>query len=306
MNQQVLISELEKQGFQARMVSIEHLKDLVQDINNKMDSGLIEGDNLRAMLKRNFDFDILSAFPDARSFIVIAAPHPMSSVLFHMPGYLHNVIIPPTYVNQEVIEKAKIALEGALIPEGFQVTKVKLPCKLMAVRSGLGMYGRNNICYVDGMGSFCWLGVYCTDMACDIDTWGEYMTMPSCSKCIACVKACPTGAIRTDRFLLHGKKCITLYNESVEGFPEWLEDSYHNALVGCMACQLACPVNEMNLDNVVSTVVFEEEETQQILDRVPLEMLSEQTVTKLDAIAWKDEYAYLHRNLTLLIDIEKK
>lgn len=306
MNQQVLISKLAEQGFRARMVSIEHLKDMAQEIQNSIDSGLIEGDNMRQMLMRNHNFDIPASFPNAKSLIIVAAPHPMSSVLFHMPGYLHNVIIPPTYVNREVTEKVTAALEDALLPEGYQVMKAKLPCKLMAVRSGLGKYGRNNICYIEDMGSFCWLGAYSTDMVCDKDIWGKYETLRSCSKCTACVKACPTCAIQTDRFLLHGKKCITLYNEHEESFPGWLEESFHNALIGCMACQLACPQNDKNIDNIVSTVVFNEEETRQILDNAPLESLPEQTVSKLDAISWIEDYACLHRNLSLLIDVEKK
>ena len=35
--------------------------------------------------------------------------------------------------------------------------------KLAAVRSGLAQYGRNNICYVEGMGSFFSFHAYLTD-----------------------------------------------------------------------------------------------------------------------------------------------
>ena len=118
-----------------------------------------------------------------------------------------------------------------------------MPEKLLAVRSGLARYGKNNITYVPGMGSLHRLAVFVSDLPCVEDNWGEVKTLKTCDGCTACMDACPTGAIVSDRFLIHAERCITFHNERIEEFPEWLDSSWHNCLVGCLRCQWVCPEN---------------------------------------------------------------
>ena len=115
----------------------------------------------------------------------------------------------------------------------------------LAVRSGLAAYGRNNVTYVTGLGSFHRLSAFYSDMPCDGDEWHELRLLDRCVKCRLCHRLCPTGAIARDRFLLHAERCIVFHNEKpwTVPFPAWLDPAWHNCLVGCLLCQAKCPEN---------------------------------------------------------------
>jgi epoxyqueuosine reductase len=83
---------------------------------------------------------------------------------------------------------------------GYHLAKPLLPLKTLAVYSGLARYGRNNISYVTGFGSYLQLMGAFSDLPCESDPWCEPKTLDRCSKCIACLQHCPTGAIADDRF----------------------------------------------------------------------------------------------------------
>ena len=74
--------------------------------------------------------------------------------------------------------------------------------KRLAVKSGLAVYGRNNITYVEGLGSLYSFARYFSDVEGDKDNWMERPHGGAMTHCWACVKNCPTGAIRKDRFII--------------------------------------------------------------------------------------------------------
>ncbi len=122
-----------------------------------------------------------------------------------------------------------------LRPKSCSVTRAFLPLKLLAVQSGLGRYGRNNVCYVPGMGSFFQLAAYYSNMQARTDFWQEPKAMPICENCHACHLNCPTRAISNDRFLLNAEKCLVFHNEKRGNIPfaDWIDPSWHNCLIGC-------------------------------------------------------------------------
>jgi len=97
------------------------------------------------------------------------------------------------------------------------------------------------------------------------EDWPE-TAMKRCAKCRICLKACPTGAIREDRFLISADHCYTLSSESREQLPEWAKPPASACLIGCMACQEACPENKGRLKYVPSGVEFTAEETEAVLE----------------------------------------
>jgi epoxyqueuosine reductase len=211
------------------------------------------------------------------------------------------VIIPPTYDSQT--DKAvEGILSDVLGPQGYRVARAVLPVKSLAVRSGLGEYGRNNVCYVPSMGSFHRLAAFYSDITSSHDSWREPQAMRRCENCQACSRACPTGAISSDRFLIRAERCITFHNERLGEFPAWIDPSWHNCLEGCMHCQRVCPENVNFRDWVEGNHAFSEEETNLILKSTPPDRLPDETARKLVELSLLEDTHILGRNLKALLD----
>jgi epoxyqueuosine reductase len=214
--------------------------------------------------------------------------------------------MPPTY--REFIKiprEIELFLNDLLSRDNLHVYRAaNLPEKLLAVHSGLSQYGRNNISYVPGMGSFYLLSAYYSDIPCKVDSWTDISTMKTCERCTSCLDACPTNAITEERFLIHAERCITYQNEilTAENFPEWIEPTSHNCIIGCMHCQINCPQNKKFIDNIIEQEEFTEEETNYILEKKVLESLPAQLISKLDRLNLKIYYGVLARNLKVLLE----
>jgi epoxyqueuosine reductase len=214
-----------------------------------------------------------------------------------------TVVIPPTYVGfVPTILTVVETLDEWLKPEGHRAVRPRLPMKTLAVCSGLAEYGRNNVCYFEGLGSFAELAIAVSDMPCDFDPWREPKALDRCASCGACERNCPTGAISGDRFLLHAEKCLTLHNETEADFPGWIDPAWHNSLIGCMKCQEACPENAFLAGQYDDLGSFTEDETTLLLEGTPIDRLPEEIVEKLRAIDFDgDNYGLLRRNLAVLL-----
>jgi epoxyqueuosine reductase len=214
-------------------------------------------------------------------------------------------MVPPTYLRwRETDAQVENVLVEVLEPEGYGVAQANLPKKLLAVRSGLATYGRNNIAYVDGTGSFHRLVAFVSDLPCQQDEWRAPKMMERCHRCLACLRNCPTAAISDDRFLLHAERCITLHNEepSDVAFPEWFDPSWHNCLVGCLRCQRICPENKRFLDRVEEGAEFSSEETALLMEGTALDQLPAAMVEKLRQWDLIDLLDILPRNLRALLE----
>ena len=130
----------------------------------------------------------------------MTAPQPQQRVAFNWQGQTHAGIIPPTY-SLATDHQIKDCLEDILKPQGYRLEKKRLPEKLLAVHSGLARYGKNNVTYVPGMGSFHRPAAFVTDMPSEEDSWGELQILKSCNECNTCLQACPTNAMRRYRFV---------------------------------------------------------------------------------------------------------
>jgi len=183
------------------------------------------------------------------------------------------------------------------------VTK-RVPLKLLAARSGLGRYGRNNLIYVDKMGSFNLLYAFLTDYPFPEDNWSALEIEIACRHCHRCDHICPTNCMSRRSFAIDIDKCITLYNENAGEFPNWIHSSMHNALMGCMECQFPCPVNEWVGGVSGSLEDVSEDETRKILAGTPDEALLQSLHRKLRGFPADDSrelFPTLTRNLGVLI-----
>lgn len=298
-----LHQHLANAGFKSSIVSIQHLTDLQRDLENLLEKGILCRDFYDEVISRydlHFNFETLADFPIAKSTIITAAFQHQVSIKFQLSGKTYCVIIPPTYLHDTDKESSNI-ISVLLGNYGYKVFDAILPEKLLAVHSGLASYGRNNLTYINGWGSFFRLKAFFSDIPCITDNWREVKVMERCNKCTACINKCPTDAIRQDRFLISAEKCLTFFNEKSEDFPEWINPSWHNCLMGCMICQDACPANKDYTNCIVPEGEFSEEETLMILKGVSKNKLPLETIEKLKKLYMLDDYNLLQRNLGVLI-----
>ena len=293
-----IINALEQQGYQGKIVSAAHLYDLKNDIDTLHRQGLFDEEFFTEELS-GFDFAIPDSVPRAKSLIIAAAPQPQVRVTFTLEDKELPCIVPPTYswATDRKIEKL---LRMQLEPAGFHIQIPSIPRKLLAVRSGLARYGKNNITYIKGLGSFYRLAAFVSDLPCPEDCWEDLTLLNECTNCDACTKACPGGAIGAGRFLLHAERCITFQNERQGEFPAWLNPSWHHCLVGCMVCQKVCPVDKSFRKGIVDGPTFSAQETDFIMQNESQDKLPRETAQKLDQLDMMEYIGVLRRNLQAL------
>ncbi len=296
-----VLLHLAKRGYQGRIVSIRHLPELQEEIKLRYDQGSFDEEFYRLRLAF-YDFKVPEILKESKSMIVVAVPRPQAQAIFTFEGEKKALILPPTYVAyQQTTNRVAEFLTGILKEKGYTIAQTALPLKLLAVRSGLAEYGRNNITYVSGMGSFFQLVAVYSDMPCQEDTWQEARMMKRCENCQVCRLSCPTGAISSDRFLLHAERCIVFHNEKKGSipFPTWIDPSWHNCLYGCLHCQRVCPEDRHFMNWIVEKEEFSQEETELILGGRLVDNLSDATLEKLKNLnlADPDSLDNLPRNL---------
>ncbi|NIO48431.1 MAG: FeS-binding protein [Candidatus Aminicenantes bacterium] len=299
-----MYERLESEGGKGKIVSINHVEDLKKELEKAYQSDLFDDEFYQKELT-GFNFRTPEHNPDAKSLIVVAVPQPLIRVIFNLDGKPFPCLIPPNY-NHKTDGRAKKILESRLKQGGYHLKRARLPLKPLAVHSGLAQYGRNNISYVQGMGSFHRLVAFYSDFPCLEDNWGDLRIMERCDACRACQKICPTDAIPSDRFLLRAERCISFFSETQGEFPLWLEPSWHNCLVGCFLCQKVCPADKDFLEIIEEGPIFSPLETKFILQAKAKDEMSELTIEKLESLDIVEYIDVLGRNLRALLDHSKK
>jgi epoxyqueuosine reductase len=211
-------------------------------------------------------------------------------------------MIPPTYIGYNLLSpRIETIINNLLMPYSHRAISAsgRLPLKTLAVRSGLCEYGRNNIPYAAGMGSFLQLTAFFSDLPCLEDSWRDPVMLSRCQKCNACTTKCPTRAIASDRFLLHAEQCLVYFNERPPEFPipTWIAQTAYNSLIGCMTCQQVCPEDRSFIDQFASQVVFTEAETSLLLQDPTVDQLPVELSQKLGSIDMLNDLALVPRNL---------
>lgn len=111
-----------------------------------------------------------------------------------------------------------------------------------AAKSGIGWIGKNANLLTKQVGSFYFL----SELIIDLELAPDGPTTDHCGKCTACIDACPTQAIESER-VINGSKCISyatieLKNQIPSSFDNHMEDW----MFGCDICQDVCPWNRFS------------------------------------------------------------
>jgi len=140
------------------------------------------------------------------------------------------------------LERACALLRAAFPGEEFHwhCDSTALPEVELAERAGLGVRGKHNLLITQEYGSWVFLGGIITSAKLTVIC---QLSSVNCSKCGACINACPTGALIETGFTK--EKCLSFLTQR-KGALSPAEQSLMarvHTVWGCDLCQEACPRN---------------------------------------------------------------
>jgi len=259
---QQIVQYLEDAGFRAAFLPISAMEQVREHYDTMLERGP-DTKWLRDAIARFRSNQPPKPGFEPRSILVAACPCAGAKLVLHIArGRALEIPIPPGYVD---VSKIRRRMEETLRrAEGYQTGEIRgISLKLLAVLSGLGQYGRNNICYVGDWGGYCRLEACYTDVPCE-EPIRQELRMEACEACGLCQKACPTGAIGEQQ-VIDAARCVCHLNEHKARMPRWVPGDVHHTLIGCMRCQECCPQNPPMVTDY--TLELDEAETRRLLSR---------------------------------------
>jgi len=294
-----LMQEVSRHGDRLQIIPIKRIGDLKADIEEYRSTEELNSFQTY-LLNDKFNYEIPEADFPIRSVLLLAIPHPMyAEVLLTHDG---KTIRCKSLVMSD-FRGTEEYLTEALAYRGYHIVPApEIPLKRLAVRTGMSIYGRNNITYIEGMGSQFSYAAFYSDVIAESDPWRGIRVAPSCKNCTACLRSCPTGAIRSDRFLIDNERCLSYLNENKGEFPAWVSKTAHHCLYDCLQCQIICPMNMPFIQTPVSLYEFSEDETRQLLSGAPLNQLSPDLVDRIELLGMGEWLEGLPRNILTLFE----
>jgi len=295
---EILKAALEGSGLEAAVFPVFGVPSLYQELQRRAVSGEVGAELVQRYLSP-LSMSPPEIPPWAESVVLVAMGRPIARFRFEMPHGVLWAVVPPQYRRDQEITVGE-SLIGLLRSLGSRMAQAELPLKLASAKCGLGRYGRNNLVYTRGNGSFLRFIAFFSQLECEEGPWGGPELMEACDGCDACLRNCPTGCIAADRFLARGERCIAFHNEDVAPFPGWIEPDWHNSLVGCMRCQSVCPANRAYLSRIVTWDTFSQAETQTLLSSYGAEDIPGEIARRFDRVGISHYLPVVGRNLRAL------
>ncbi|HCO21019.1 MAG: tRNA epoxyqueuosine(34) reductase QueG [Cloacibacterium normanense] len=147
-------------------------------------------------------------------------------------------------VIKDILKNMVAELQEEIGEFGFRVFVDSAPVleKAWARKSGLGWVGKNANLITKKHGSFYFLA----EIICDLDLEYDLAVTDHCGSCRACIDACPTQAIVSDR-IVDGSKCISYATIELKNeIPDYFNGKMDDWIFGCDVCQDVCPWNRFS------------------------------------------------------------
>lgn len=295
MTQTLLLKDLERLGIKAAFASLNHLGSLKEDIDLPLLAGKIPPKIADDYLQ--YDYTIPEGF---HSLLITSCRIPNTHIGVETKAGPKAMILPTVYMNTHEAEAFTSNMALFFEKHHLQAKKVHLPLKLLAARTGLGHYGRNNISYVDDFGSYHKLTAYYTSLELSETPWSDLHFHPYCAECHICEANCPTGIISRVHYMIDTSKCLPLPNEIEGDFPDWVKPADHSALMGCLSCQSLCPINPPIETTTRHLFDFTMADVEDIQDHDAYDDLTRSSQEKIKILAFEDCYGVFKRNFMAL------
>ena len=147
-------------------------------------------------------------------------------------------------VIKDILKEMVAELQKEIGEFGFRVFVDSAPVleKAWARKSGLGWVGKNANLITKKHGSFYFLA----EIICDLELEYDLAVTDHCGSCRACIDACPTQAIVSDR-IVDGSKCISYATIELKNeIPDYFNGKMDDWMFGCDVCQDVCPWNRFS------------------------------------------------------------
>ena len=147
-------------------------------------------------------------------------------------------------VIKDILKEMVAELQEEIGEFGFRVFVDSAPVleKAWARKSGLGWVGKNANLITKKHGSFYFLA----EIICDLELEYDLPVTDHCGSCRACIDACPTQAIVSDR-IVDGSKCISYATIELKNeIPDYFKGKMDDWMFGCDVCQDVCPWNRFS------------------------------------------------------------
>lgn len=147
-------------------------------------------------------------------------------------------------VIKDILKNMVAELQEEIGEFGFRVFVDSAPVleKVWARKSGLGWVGKNANLITKKHGSFYFLA----EIICDLELDYDLAVTDHCGSCRACIDACPTQAIVSDR-IVDGSKCISYATIELKNeIPDYFKGKMDDWMFGCDVCQDVCPWNRFS------------------------------------------------------------
>ncbi|MGB9006850.1 MAG: hypothetical protein WCB96_14090, partial [Candidatus Aminicenantales bacterium] len=154
MMKEVLRTWAEKRGYRFASGGLRVLDEIRNTLQERQDRGEIDP---AFFLENLTSFTYLQniSLENSRSVILVAVPRPAHILSFRYREKDIETILPQTYVRyRRTYDDVRDDLRQALSGTGYRLELLNAPLKSLGASLGILSYGRNNIGYIEGLGSF--------------------------------------------------------------------------------------------------------------------------------------------------------
>ncbi len=188
------------------------------------------------------DIDLRLNFEPANSIICIFFPY-----LTENHNFNSNISVYAQGLDYHIWAKEKLKKIAKKLKEKYneayfsiQVDNGALNERFLALESGLGYKGLNNMVINEVYGSYGFLGLIITDLMLEEKKFPK----KTCMNCRRCIENCPAKALSEDGF--SGHRCVSYLTQKKGNLNEKELEILKrgNKVYGCDVCQMVCPHNE--------------------------------------------------------------